>query len=314
MNFNNGNRWTLAAFAATLIISGSAFAQQAAVSDPYTGVSQPPPDQTIVTSHDGNPDASVTPAPKPSPSTPAAAPSYGYTPASTPAHSNADLGIVSSVPAGAAPAPNHEVALQPHPGTDYDIVSAIPSTGNQLAEGSIIRVRLTERLSTKETNVGAPFKGEVTADVSKDGHVIIPAGSEFKGRVVGVRQGHHFGSSATLRLRPDLVVLPDGTAYHLYAQVAGSEAKGTRTDSEGGIQPKSQTLKNVAEYGVGAGAGAIVGAEFGGPPGALVGSLVGAGIITTHLLLQHPQVAEVPKGSTLVFSLTEPMELTPTRN
>jgi hypothetical protein len=110
------------------------------------------------------------------------------------------------------------------------------------------------------------------------------------------------------------VILPDGTAYHLYAEVAGSEAPGTRADSEGGIQPKSHLVKNAVEYGVGAGSGALIGAHFGGPGGALVGSIVGAGVITAHLLLQHPDAAVVPKGSIVTFSLTEPMELTPTKN
>jgi hypothetical protein len=193
-------------------------------------------------------------------------------------------------------------------------VSAVPSSGNALAEGTNIRVKLAEKLSTRETTVGSSFQGEVVKDVYKDGSVIIPAGSELKGRVIAVSQGHHFGPSATLRLRPDLVLLPDGTAYHLFAQVARSEAPGTRTDSEGGIQPKSQLVKNVAEYGVGAGTGAIIGAYAAGPGGAVAGSLVGAGVITAHLLLQHPTAAVVPKGSIVTFSLTEPMELTPTRN
>jgi hypothetical protein len=30
--------------------------------------------------------------------------------------------------------------------------------------------------------------------------------------------------------------------------------------------------------------------------------------------MQHPEVAEVPKGSIVTFSLTEPMGLMPTRN
>ena len=195
-----------------------------------------------------------------------------------------------------------------------DIVSAVPSSGNALAQGTNIRVKIGDKLSTKETTVGSAFQGEVVKDVYKDGSVIIPAGSELKGRVIGVSQGHHFGSSATLRLRPDLVLLPDGTAYHLFAQVARSEAAGTRTDSEGGIQPKSQLVKNVAAYGVGAGTGAVIGAYAAGPGGAVAGSLIGAGVITAHLLLQHPTAAVVPKGSIVTFSLTEPMELTPTRN
>ena len=42
--FCNGNRWTLATLAATLMVSGVSFAQQATTADPYSGVSQPPPD------------------------------------------------------------------------------------------------------------------------------------------------------------------------------------------------------------------------------------------------------------------------------
>jgi hypothetical protein len=193
-------------------------------------------------------------------------------------------------------------------------VSSVPTSANDLPEGTNIRVKIGDKISTRETSIGAPFRGEVMSDISKDGRVIIPAGSELKGRVAGVSQGRHFGPSATLRLRPDVVILPDGTAYHLSGQVAGSDAPGTRMDSEGGIQPKPQTMKNVAEYGVGVGTGAIIGAYVAGPGGALAGSLVGAGVITAHLLLQHPSAAVVPKGSVVTFSLTQAMELTPTAN
>jgi hypothetical protein len=204
--------------------------------------------------------------------------------------------------------------LQTRPSAGDDIVSAIPSSPNDLAEGTNIRVKLTDSLSTRNTTAGAPFKGEVTKDVYKDGRIIIPAGSELRGRVIAVSQGHHFGPAATLRLRPDVVILPDGTAYHLYGQVAGSEAPGTRTDSEGGIQPKSHLVKNAAEYGIGAGGGALMGAHFGGPTGALIGAGIGAGVVTAHLLMQHPDAAVLPEGAMVTFSLTEPMALTPTKN
>jgi hypothetical protein len=45
-----------------------------------------------------------------------------------------------------------------------------------------------------------------------------------------------------------------------------------------------------------------------------VGSLVGAGVVTAHLLMTHPAAADLPQGSMLVFSLTEPMALAPTKN
>jgi uncharacterized membrane protein len=68
------------------------------------------------------------------------------------------------------------------------------------------------------------------------------------------------------------------------------------------------------EYGgaVGAGAatGAATGAVLGGPVGALTGSLVGAGVVTAHLLVSHPQ-ATLEAGTTLLFTLTEPLSLVP---
>ena len=316
------NGWTHATLAAILAVSGAAFAQQATDSDPYTGVSQPPPDSTIT----ANPDTQPAPAPKakPSPAVAAAAATPAPAPAAAPATaapavsaqaaaSNPDYDIVTSVPAENQ-APAASATLQTRPSGEDDIVTSVPSSPNDLAEGTNIRVKLTETLSTRDTAVGSSFKGEVTRDVYKDGRVIIPTGSELRGRVIGVSQGHHLGSAATLRLRPDAVILPDGTAYHLYGQVAGSDAPGTRTDNEGGIQPRMHLTKDAIEYGAGAGTGAVVGAYAGGPVGALVGSVVGAGVVTAHMFTQHPSAAVVPAGSIVTFSLTEPMALTPTKN
>jgi hypothetical protein len=287
----------------------------------YQGVSNPPADDSITTTPDATDSVNPPPAPKPSAAVPVVPPPP---PAAQPApvaaqpapSENPDYGIVTSLPAPeTATAAPGTVALQSRGwNPDDDIVHVIPSPGNELIEGTNIRVRLSQSLSTTDTTSGQPFKGIVISNVYKDGSVIIPAGSELHGRVVGVSQGHHFGPHATLRLRPDLVLLPDGTAYHLYAQVIQSQAPGTRTDDEGGIQPSSQLKKDAVEYGAGVGAGAVAGAEIAGPHGAAVGGLIGAGVVTAHLLIQHPRAATVPEGSVVVFSLTEPMALTPTRN
>ena len=298
-----GNSLALIAFAGTLLLAPAGFAQQAS-QNPNQGVSNPPADDAIVTSQDEP--ATTSPA-KPSPSV-SAKPSASTT------VTNPDDGVVTSVPsASASAAPVATLEKRPY-NPDEDIVGYIPSPSNELAEGTNIRARLMDTLSTKETNAGTAFKAQVATDVYKNGRIIIPAGSELRGRVVSVTQGHHFGPSATLRLRPDVVILPDGTAYHLYGQVVESKAPNTRTDSEGGIQPSSHLKKDVLEYGAGAGTGAVVGAKIAGVHGAVIGSLVGAGVITVHILMQHPEMAEVPKGAVVTFSLTEPMDLMPTRN
>ena len=317
------NLWTPRVIvAAALAVTGAAYGQQvpAPPADPYQGVSQPPPDDTIVASPDAPPAVAAKPSPAlvTRPAQPAPAPAYAVsTPPPSPRTADAynpDDDIVGSVPSQGssqyAPSPATLATRDP----DAGIVNVIPSPGNELPEGTNVRVRLTERLSTTDTTAGSPFRGEVTTAVFKDGRIIIPPGSILKGRVVSVRQGHHFAGAATIHLRPDMIILPDGTAYHLYAQVIQSQAAGTRTDSEGGIQPSSHWKKDTAEYGVAAGTGALVGARIAGPHGALIGMGVGATLVTAHLLMQHPAAATLPSGSVVTFSLSEPMELTPTRN
>src|SRR5581483_8037866 len=132
---------------------------------------------------------------------------------------------------------------------DDDIVTVVPSNPNELAEGTNIPVRLSQDLSTSETVPGTEFRANVMYNVYKGAHVIIPAGSEMRGRVVAVSQGHHIGPHATLRLRPEVVILPDGTAYHLHAVVVQSRAHGTRTNDEGAVEASNHYKKDAIEYG-----------------------------------------------------------------
>ena len=280
-------------------------AQQNQNQDQYTGVSHPPPDDTILANEDVAPPAPA--SAKPSAAIPAARATGTAAPAENP-----DDDIVTSVPADNA---GSSVSLARR-GWDPDdgIVNYVPSNPNQLAEGTNIRVRLSEDISTLETRRGATFAAVVAGNVYKDGRVIIPVGSQMRGRVVSVSQGHHLGPHATLRLRPNEIILPDGTVYHLYAVAVESLAKDTRVNQEGGIEASSHYAKDAVEYGATAGAGALAGGLIAGPVGAGVGSAVGAGVVTAHLLTSHPEAAYLPEGSTLIFSLSEPMDLTPTKD
>ena len=317
----------VASLCLTPMLAPAALAQAhgaSAAADQYSGVSRPPADDAIVANEDA-----AAPAPrKPSPGVPASATAPVVSPTPPPAAvpvQNPDYGIVTStsdasasnaaLPAAMPSAEERGAHLISRPqNPDYGIVGMVPSPSNQLAEGTDIRVRLLQPLSTRRSQDGEPFRAQVAKDIYKDGRVVIPMGSELRGRVVEVTQGHRLGAHATIRLRPDDVILPDGTAYHLYAQAVSSSQPGTQTDQEGGIQTKTHVAKDLAEYGGGAGTGAIVGGVLGGPVGAGAGALVGAGLVTTHLLLQKPAQAQIEEGSEIVFSLTEPMDLLPTRN
>jgi len=298
--------------------------------DQYTGVSHPPAESTIQADEDLSQPAPP-PPPKPSAAVPIAPatppPAAAVAPAPAPPApaiasrvasgdyagevDNTDDGIVTVVPAAGS------TALQPRSSSsaaDSGIVGDVPYNAYDLREGTNITVRLSQDLSSASTQPGTAFRASVLHDVYSDGKVIIPAGSEMRGRVTYVSQGHHLGPHATIRLRPEAVVLPDGTAYHLFADVVETDAPGTRADDEGGIQASNHYKKDVIETGAAAGTGAVVGGVVGGPVGAGVGTLVGAGAATTHLLLQNPQAANLPQGTTLVFSLTQAMSITPTKN
>lgn len=299
-------------------------------SDQYSGVAHPPPDSTIQADEDmtpapppatppaAKPSAAIpmTPAPAAQPAPRAVAPAASTiaSPTANPKFAgeidNTDSGIVTVV----APESEDASLQRRAPDGDEGLVSNAAVNPNDLSAGTRFTVRLTEDLSTKDTQPGSPFHATVAHDVYNGARLVIPSGSELRGRVADVSQGHHFGPHAEIRLRPEAVVLPDGTAYHLYAEVVQTDAPGTHTDDEGGILASSHFKKDAVEYGGGVGTGAVVGAVVAGPVGAGVGTLVGAGAVTTHMLLQSPQAADLPQGSLLVFSLTEPLALTPTKN
>lgn len=328
--------------------------------DQETGVSHPPPDDTIeATEINPQPENNPLPPPaNPSPvapaapaRTPAAAPAaqpaqisatvFPSSPATTPAPQagpggevdNTDYGIVTvAVPqnspaatggaASDAQNPAYGIVTSvPNPAAptsgwnpNNDIVNYVPVDPNAMGIGTNIGVRLSQELSTADVQRGAFFRGVVTQDVYNGSKLVIPAGSEMRGTVVYVSQGHHLGIRASMRLRPDVILLPDGTAYHLYADAIATQVPGVRVNDEGGLEAARHYKKDAVEYGAGTGVGAVAGAELGGPVGAGVGSVVGAGLVTTHMLRQPPAALDLQAGSVIIFSLTEPMPLIPTKN
>ena len=292
--------------------------------NPYQGQSNPPADDTIRTAQpDPSNPAQLNPAqattiPKPSPSVPMQPPAPG--PDSTKAPQGAQPMPPASVPMQDTDngivqvAPTQPFAAQPGLMTrpqgvdpDGDIVHPDPLPPGTLEEGARIRVRLLTELSSARSEKGDAFRGRVDVDVMQDGQVLIPAGSEIDGKVVEASSGH-FGGRGMLRLRPEMVILPNGSQYMLVARVADTQNSHTRVSNEGTIEAGTRYKRDGIEYGGGVGAGVVAGAVIGGPAGALAGGLIGAGAITVHLLMDHPQ-ANLQPGSVLLFTLTNRLTL-----
>jgi hypothetical protein len=282
---------------------------------PYEGVSVPPASDAINTTEQA-PAAPVTPppaaaAPAPAPAAPATQPA---------AKTNPDEGIIETpLPPSADVYRPHNAALHARdldPATDNrdnGIVTYVPAPANALPAGTVFRVRMLQDIDAGSTRPNTPFKGTVTQDIMRDGKVVVPVGSELHGRVVYATAGNRLNGGSVIHLRPDDFVLPDGTRYHLHAQVIDTFGSNTKTKSEGNIVANEHGKRTLAELGLGVGSGAIVGAAIGGGVGAVVGTAVGGGLVTAHWLRTNWS-ANLPESSTVVFSLTDPMFLTPAQD
>lgn len=277
-------------------------AQDASQSNPYQGTSNPPPDDTIITSEQEAPIA------KPSPAHPMQQASPAPAAASR----------MNAAPPNAQSAATDDDSLAPPPvlnarssnyDPDSDIVHPAPLPPGTLGEGTLIRVKLLDELSSNLSEKGQPFRSRVATDVLQDGQVIIPAGAEIDGRVADISTGHFAGHGSIL-LEPQTVTLENGTRFKLHAMVASTPGTNARVNSEGVITPGSRLKRDGIEYAGVGGGGMIVGAALGGPAGMLAGGAIGAGIVTAHLLQSHPQTT-LDAGSYLMLTVTEQVQLVP---
>jgi hypothetical protein len=290
-------------------------AQDASQSNPYAGTSNPPPDDTIITSeqpvptpkppaaHPVEPATVAQPAPvQPAPQTMADA--HDLAPSPRTYGDGTDEGIV-----GVAPSAPKLATRAPAYDPDSDIVHPTPLPPGTLGEGTSIRVRLLNDLSSGLSEKGERFRSRVATDVLQDGKVMIPAGSEIEGRVAEVSTGH-LGGHGSILLVPETVTLENGSRFELHAMVASTPGSNLRVGSEGVITPGSRLKRDGIEYAGVAGGGMITGAVMAGPAGMVAGGIIGAGLVTTHLLVSHPQ-AHLDAGSYLMLTLTQPVQLVP---
>ena len=190
---------------------------------------------------------------------------------------------------------------------DANIVVEVPLRPGEVGEGTLIKVRMNEPLSTVSTLRGQPFSATLTEDVLRDGVSVIPAGSVLDGTVTEVHGGRRISGRAAIHLEPRRVTLPDGRYYVLHAQVVETgEQHAVRVDGEGSIVRRDHAKEMLGVAALTTGSGAAAGAVLGGGVGAIVGASIGVGVSTVIWLKQDRQEA-LPKNTQLVFSLTTPM-------
>ena len=282
--------------AALVLATAPVFAQSS-----MSGVSRPDP--AVITSDDAAPAAKpLTPRPSaavPATTAPATTEVYGpyvpYTGASVPgSHLNSHVTPVEDP-------------------RDAMIVTSLPERDGELREGTLLKTKMLDTLSTSSTMRGTKFTAEVTEAITRDGRVIIPVGSILEGQVTDVHGGKRISGGALMHLETRNVTLPDGTHYIVHAQLIDTGKSEFKVTDEGTLKKKDHAKETLAVMGGVTGASAVTGAMIGGGVGAAVGAGIGAGVSTVIWLKQDRQ-GTLPKDAQLVFSLTTPMILTPLSN
>lgn len=316
--------------AAWMLAATAGLAQSSSGTDQRTGFSHPdqapitlPADTTAPASAPVKPSAAV---PMPGATIPASADTvYGpYVPYHAPGSAAQNTAPVAATPVDpdanivteATAGPDERrllTASNPSNDVDAGVVTYVASRPGEIPVGALVKVRLREDISTLTTQPGTRFTAEVSEPLMRNGQVIVPVGSVMEGRVTWIRGGKRIGGPAAIHLEPESITLPDGTDYMLRAQAIDTDRwDAMKVDNEGTIERIDHPKRTAAITALSAGSGMAAGAMMAGVPGALIGAGVGAGV-STVMWLKEDRQAELKKNLEIVFSLTEPMNVTPVR-
>jgi type IV secretory pathway VirB10-like protein len=188
---------------------------------------------------------------------------------------------VATVPAEPTPAPTPVPTPTPRP--------------RVVAAGTTLPIVLKEAVTTKTAQPEDPVVAELAEDVVVDGDVLLPKGSEVRGRVlIALRSGRVKGR-ARLVVTFDQVIA-DGRTFRIDAtgfDVTAESSKGKDAKIAGGA----------------AAAGAIIGAIAGGGSGALKGGAIGGAAGGAAVLATRGKEVELPAGSRYKIELRKRLRL-----
>jgi hypothetical protein len=163
-------------------------------------------------------------------------------------------------------------------------------------KGSILRVRINEGMSSKNTAPGTAFDGVVLSDVVAGASIAIPRGASIQGTVVNAHTAGQLGGKGELKLQLTNVSF-GGMTYPVSTDFwwhQGVDKTGNTVGNTIGLASVGALIGAVA----GGGIGAAVGAGVGGVAGLGVSSASGAG------------EASIPPEAIVTFHLTQPADVT----
>jgi hypothetical protein len=169
---------------------------------------------------------------------------------------------------------------------------AAPAPFHTLAAGTNIRVRTTNKLSTKTAADGSTFEATLEEALVDGGYTIAAKGATVEGVVTSADPGGRVKGTASMTVALRSVIMEDGRRLPIKTSAYTVEAKGGAG-------------KDAAKVGVATGIGAAIGAIAGGGKGAAIGAGAGAAGGTGMVLGTRGAAAEIGSETVLTFRLTQ---------
>jgi hypothetical protein len=164
------------------------------------------------------------------------------------------------------------------------VVPALADRETTLPAGTVLPVRFETTISSASSRPEDKVLAVVRQDVlDHDGRVVIPAGSELRGRVVSAQRAGKVKGRSYLAVSFDSVEV-NGRVHRVATNRLG-------------VLGRSGAKKDAAIIGGGTGAGALVGALADGKGGAAKGALIGGATGTGVVLATRGPEVVIPAGA-----------------
>jgi hypothetical protein len=160
---------------------------------------------------------------------------------------------------------------------------------------TVLLVEMASGLSSHTSQPGQAFRATVSQEVSMNGLLAVPLSSNVYGKVTEAHPADKIGGRAKLALVFHTLELPGGEPIAIAANFD--------------LAGKSQRTKDAAMIGGGVVGGAIIGDQIDDGTGTAIGAIIGGVAGTVAAKKTKGKPVEVPAGTMLTLTLTQPLTI-----
>jgi hypothetical protein len=178
--------------------------------------------------------------------------------------------------------------------------TALPQRPTQtvtIAVGTLLQVRLAERLASDRNVVGDAFAATLDKPLVVDGYVIADKGARVLGHIVDIVPAGRVEGVAQMALELSSLTTADGQKINLRTARFTRKGETTRRD-------------DAIKVGAGAAIGAVIGAIAGGGKGAAIGAASGGAPGTGVVLATRGKAAVLDTETRLSFRIENTITIT----